>query len=145
MRLGNTEKTTSVITKMSSSSSTNTPDSPNRSLLQIPSPIVTRRTRTKSTTEIASNNPDVKGKVKYFCRTKGHGFITPDDGNADLFLHISDIEGEYVPLEGDEVTYRLCPIPPKREKYQATHVRIVNFTPEVHHRWDCKPNEDAHQ
>ncbi|XP_071525674.1 cold shock domain-containing protein CG9705-like [Panulirus ornatus] len=122
-----------------------TPDSPNKGLLlQIPSPIITRRNRTKSTTDIANSNPDVKGKVKYFCRSKGHGFITPDDGADDLFLHISDIEGEYVPQEGDEVTYRLCPIPPKREKYQATHVRIINFTPEVHHRWDCKPDEDQH-
>ncbi|KAL7638253.1 UNVERIFIED_CONTAM: hypothetical protein RMT77_010817 [Armadillidium vulgare] len=111
------------------------------SFLQLPSPIITRRTRTNSTCEIAKNNPEVKGKIKYFCRQKGHGFIAPDEGSPDLFVHISDIEGEYVPLKGDEVTYRLCPIPPKREKFQATHVKIINFTPEVHQRWDCPPNE----
>ncbi|XP_068243221.1 cold shock domain-containing protein CG9705 [Palaemon carinicauda] len=123
-----------------------TPESPNKTFsLQVPSPIITKRSRTKSTTEIASTNPDVKGKVKYFCRTKGHGFVTPEDGTEDIFVHISDIEGEYIPLEGDEVTYRLCPIPPKREKCQATHVKIINFTPEVHHRWDCLPEEEHHQ
>ncbi|KAG0712121.1 Cold shock domain-containing protein [Chionoecetes opilio] len=127
-----------------SSPGSNTPDSPNKRMLQIPSPIVTRRTRTKSTSEIAFSNPEVKGKVRYFCRSKGHGFIVPENGTEEIFLHISDIEGEYVPQEGDEVNYRLCPIPPKREKCQATHVQIVNFTPEVHLRWDCKPIEETH-
>lgn len=49
------------------------------------------------------------------------------------------IEGEYVPLPGDEVIYRLCPIPPKFEKYQAVHVRIVHLTPEKHLKWDEPP------
>ena len=52
------------------------------------------------------------------------------------------IEGEYVPLPGDEVQYKLCPIPPKFEKNQAINVRIVNLTPEVHLRWDCPVSED---
>lgn len=52
------------------------------------------------------------------------------------------IEGEYVPLPGDQVQYKLCPIPPKFEKVQAIHVNIINFTPEVHLKWDC-PNGDG--
>lgn len=59
-----------------------------------------------------------------------------------LFLFFS-IEGEYVPLPGDQVQYKLCPIPPKFEKNQAIHVNIINFTPEVHLKWDC-PNGDGH-
>lgn len=53
-----------------------------------------------------------------------------------LFIDCSSIEGEYVPLPGDEVAYRLCPIPPKFEKNQAVHVSIVHLTAEKHLRWD---------
>lgn len=52
------------------------------------------------------------------------------------------IEGEYIPLPGDEVKYRLCPIPPKYEKNQAINVHIINLTPEVHLRWDCPVSEE---
>ncbi|KAI5697179.1 cold shock domain-containing protein CG9705-like [Diaphorina citri] len=104
--------------------------------LSLPSPIITRRTRTESISNRALQNPVETGKIKEFCRSKGHGFITPDSGEPAVFVHISDIEGCYVPLPGDEVKYRLCPIPPKFEKNQAVHVEIVHLTPEVHLQWD---------
>lgn len=38
----------------------------------------------------ALQNPQEKGKVKHFNRSKGHGFIVPDQGGDDVFLHISE-------------------------------------------------------
>lgn len=39
----------------------------------------------------AMSNPEETGKVKYFCRARGHGFIIPESGGDDLFVHISEL------------------------------------------------------
>jgi cold shock protein len=48
-----------------------------------------------------------EGTVKWFSNEKGYGFITPDDGSKDLFVHFSSISGDgYRSLnDGARVTY----------------------------------------
>lgn len=35
-----------------------------------------------------------QGTVKWFSEQKGYGFITPEDGSKDLFIHYTNIEGD---------------------------------------------------
>jgi cold shock protein len=49
------------------------------------------------------------GTVKWFNSTKGFGFIVPDAGGPDVFVHISAVEGAGLKTlnEGQKVTYDL--------------------------------------
>jgi CspA family cold shock protein len=49
------------------------------------------------------------GTVKWFNPTKGYGFIQPDDGGKDVFVHISAVEkaGLSTLGEGARVSYEL--------------------------------------
>ena len=50
-----------------------------------------------------------RGKVKWFSNQKGYGFITPDSGAKDVFVHHSAIQGDgYKTLEeGQEVDFEV--------------------------------------
>ncbi|MCA1296758.1 cold-shock protein [Stappia indica] len=47
------------------------------------------------------------GTVKFFNTTKGFGFIQPDEGGADVFVHISAVErsGMHTLVEGQKVSF----------------------------------------
>ncbi len=49
------------------------------------------------------------GTVKWFNATKGFGFIQPEDGSKDVFLHISAVEsaGLQSPDDGQKIQYEL--------------------------------------
>jgi CspA family cold shock protein len=62
------------------------------------------------------------GTVKWFNEQKGYGFITPDDGGKDLFVHHSNIvaEGYRTLREGQRVEYEQGT---GRKGPEATNVR----------------------
>jgi CspA family cold shock protein len=65
------------------------------------------------------------GTVKWFNADKGYGFITPDDGTADLFVHFSSIQSSgYRDLkEGQHVEFE----PQQGQKgMQAGNVRVTS-------------------
>lgn len=51
----------------------------------------------------------INGTVKFFNSTKGFGFISPDDGSKDAFVHISAVENAGLSglAEGQKVSYDL--------------------------------------
>lgn len=51
------------------------------------------------------------GTVKFFNATKGFGFISPEDGSKDVFVHISAVEAAGIPTlrEGQKVSFDVQP------------------------------------
>ncbi len=60
------------------------------------------------------------GTVKFFNNTKGFGFITPDEGNKDVFVHQSGLVDSI--NEGDKVSYDVEESP---KGLNAVNVKVI--------------------
>jgi cold shock protein len=70
-------------------------------------------------------HPMQNGVVKWFNANKGFGFIQPDAGGADVFVHISAIERAGLPtlVEGQKVGYELL-VDRRSGKYSADQLQL---------------------
>ena len=64
------------------------------------------------------------GKVKWFDAKKGFGFITPDEGGKDAFLHVSALQAANVQSvsDGQAVSYELTE---QRGKEAASEIALI--------------------
>ena len=62
-----------------------------------------------------------KGTVKFFNVAKGFGFITPENGGKDVFVHANDLGGAQI-NEGDKVEFDVVE---GKKGPQASGVRVV--------------------
>ena len=60
------------------------------------------------------------GTVKWFNKKKGYGFITPDEGETDVFVHITAVK--YTLQEGAKISYELKT---EREKTVAGSLKLI--------------------
>ncbi len=65
------------------------------------------------------------GTVKWFNTEKGYGFIAPEKGNNDVFVHISAVKraGLYQLDEGQKVSYE---IETRGDKQSAVNLQVVD-------------------
>lgn len=63
------------------------------------------------------------GTVKWFNATKGYGFIAPEDGSSDVFIHVSALEkaGIHQLNDGQKISYELAT---NRGKTSAANVQL---------------------
>jgi CspA family cold shock protein len=66
------------------------------------------------------------GTVKFFNATKGFGFITPEDGSPDVFVHISAVErsGMRSLADGQKVSFDVV-MDKRKGKTNADNLRAV--------------------
>ncbi len=66
-----------------------------------------------------------QGTVKWFNSTKGYGFITPENGSSDVFVHISAVEkaGLMNLQDGQKLSYELAS---NKGKESAVNLQIAD-------------------
>jgi len=61
-----------------------------------------------------------EGTVKFFNETKGFGFITPDNGTQDIFVHVTGLQADI--RENDKVVYE---VEQGKKGLNAVNVRLA--------------------
>ncbi len=69
--------------------------------------------------------PTETGTVKWFNATKGYGFIAPDNGSKDIFVHLSALTKSGISnlKDGQKVSYT---IEEEKGKQSAVNIKILN-------------------
>jgi len=82
-----------------------------------------------------------QGAVKWFNTEKGYGFLTPDDGGADIFVHVSSINGTGFKVlnEGDVISYD---VEERAKGTVAVNVNLVQPNPNPPRRRAPRPHYD---
>ncbi len=71
-----------------------------------------------------------KGVVKWFNRAKGYGFIEPEDGSKDAFVHITAVQnaGLETLFQGQVISFELQPV--SGERIAADKIEILEDVPD---------------
>jgi CspA family cold shock protein len=66
------------------------------------------------------------GVVKWFNGQKGYGFIAPDDGGSDVFVHVSAVERAGLPglRDGQKISYEI-ETDPRKGKASAVNLKLA--------------------
>ena len=75
------------------------------------------------TTLILKENKMANGTVKWFNTAKGYGFIAPEDGSKDVFVHITALEKAGLRRldDGQKVSFELAT---EKGKTSAVHIQL---------------------
>ena len=71
-----------------------------------------------------------KGVVKWFNRAKGYGFVEPEDGSKDVFVHITAVQnaGLETLFQGQIVSFDLSPV--NEDRIAADNIVILEDVPD---------------
>ena len=64
----------------------------------------------------------LEGTVKRWVEGRGYGFIEPDEGGDDVFVHNTDLDGTYVLMQGQKVEFDVETTP---KGPRAVNVKVV--------------------
>ena len=64
----------------------------------------------------------MEGTVKRWVEGRGYGFIEPDEGGDDVFVHNTDLDGTYVLMQGQKVEFDVETTP---KGPRAVNVKVV--------------------